>query len=107
MLSKSAILLWAALPLAAATSHAGTVTIDTTGSQANWFVTTSSASVVVAGPSDAYLHSSIFKLNGQDVTGSFQPSGTGTVSATLNGLLPGPNVVEVFNAQDAQPQPVG
>ena len=106
MLSKRAIGLCAALPFAVAWANAATVTIDTVGSQADWFVTSTSASVVVLGPSDAYLHNSSFKLNGQDVSGAFQPSGAGAVSATLTGLQSGPNVVEVFNAQDGQPQPV-
>src|SRR4051794_31744137 len=76
MSSKRAMLLGLALALAVARANAATVTIDTVGSQADWFVTTDSASVVLAGPSDAYLRSSTVKLNGQDVSGLFQFSGT-------------------------------
>jgi hypothetical protein len=72
MLRKRAISLWAALPLVAGCANAATIAIDTVGSQADWFVTTNSASVVVHGPSDAYLHDSVIKLNGQDVSGAFQ-----------------------------------
>ena len=65
---------------------------------ADWFVTADSAVVVISGSSDAYLHGSTIRLNGQSVSNSFQSSGPTTVSATLTGLHAGPNVVEVFDA---------
>src|SRR4029453_18899254 len=106
MSSKRARGLWA-LPLAIAFANAAaTITIDTVGSQADGFVTGNSASVVIVGPSDAYLHSSVVKLNGQGVTASVQPSAANTVSATLTGLQPGPNVVTVFNAEGGPLQQV-
>jgi hypothetical protein len=63
-----------------------------------------SVPVVVRGPNAAALKNVAVKLNGVDVTASFAPAGDATLSATVEGLQPGMNVIAVYpSARAAKP----
>ena len=83
----------------AASRCAHLITVDTVGSPASNFILTGDASVVVQGPSQAFLSATAILVNGVDVTASFTPgSAPGTLGGSLSGLNPGANVLEVVGA---------
>jgi len=60
------------------------------------FTAADSVPLRVSASSDALVGRARVKLNGDDVTSAFSPSGAGEVSGTVFGLQPGLNTLEVF-----------
>jgi hypothetical protein len=57
----------------------------------------------VTAPSTALVLRTAVLLNGRNITSALQPDGgTGTLSGTVTGLLPGSNLVQLFNGKAAK-----
>src|ERR1044071_5299739 len=50
----------------------------------------------ITAPSTALILRSTLTLNGKNVTSSFQPDGTGSMTATVSGLQVGSNTLQLF-----------
>jgi len=68
------------------------------------FVTSGDSMPISVTAPDAALRRATLLLNGHDVTSALAPSGAGTMSGTVTGLLPGINTFELLkNAKEKKP----
>src|SRR4051812_36897284 len=69
------------------------------------FVTSGNSMPISVSAPDSALRRATLLLNGHDVTSALAPSGAGTMSGTVTGLLPGINTFELLkNAKEKKPQ---
>ena len=68
------------------------------------FVTSGDAVPIAVTAPDSALRRAMLLLNGHDVTSALAPSGLGTMSGTVTGLMPGINTFELLrNAKEKKP----
>ena len=98
--------LLAALAFAAGAANAGPAgySITSLNTPDPIFVTSGNSMPVSISAPDSALRRATLLLNGNDVTFALSPSGAGTASGTVIGLLPGINTFELLkNAKEKKP----
>ena len=102
---KRALFIALALVAGAAVADPSGYSITSLNTPDPIFVTSGNSVPISVTAPDSALRRATLLLNGHDVTSALAPSGPGTMSGTVVGLLPGINTFELLkNAKEKKPQ---